>query len=350
MADIVYSIKYNRMKTAVSEGFAFDEGSVLKSYSAIHNMIFFKPIDTAIMDNTYGRLRFDYKMDGNCAINVYLGASNELYDIDGDINRILDVFSYIDGKQITNTSDCLLYDFSGRYFYLAFILEGDGNVEISNIKLYHRGDNFMGTFPEVYQERNSFFHRFMSAFSSIYNDMEAEIDNLPDILNLDTADASLLPIYGRWLGIDVGDGFLKEDVLRTLVKESYALNRIKGTKYCLERISEIILGKKGIVVERNMAQDYLEDDQVEHFDRLYGDNLSDVTLLIQQSLDSIQLSQLEYILEQFLPINCSLYIVMLQDVAALDGHVYLDINSTVYKTREGSLDGALSLDGEITLS
>lgn len=351
MAEIRYSIKYNRMKDAYTEGFeAFQDGSI-KSFSAIHNCVYFKPVDTAVADSTFGRLCFDLKLVGNESLNIYVFADNEwIYpDKSTDIADYRRIFKRDGALKFNDVSDILLYELSGRYLYLAFESEGEGDVEISNIKLFTRGDNFMDTFPIVYRERNSFFHRYMSVFSSIYNDLDEEIEKLPELLNLDTCDASLLPIYGRWLGIDVGDGFLEENVLRSLVKESYNLNRMKGTKYCLERISEIILGEKGIVVERNNVEDYLTPSQVADFNRLYGNRLSDVTLMIKRSLDAITSSQLMYILEQFLPINCSLHIVELDSIGTLDGHVYLDINANIYKAGAGSLDDVMYLDGNIIL-
>lgn len=351
MAEIRYSIKYNRMKDAYIEGFNANEDGSLKSFEAIHNAVFFKPVDTAEPDNTYGRLSFDVKLQGNVSFNIYVFASNDyMYPEKGsDISKYRHIYKGALANRFSDVSDILLYDLSGQYFYLAFEMEGNGSVEISNIKLFTRGDNFMDTFPIVYRERNSFFHRFMSAFSTIYNDLDEEIEKLPELLDLDTCDAALLPTYGKWLGIDVGDGFLEENVLRALVKESYNLNKMKGTKYCLERISEIILGEKGIVVERNNVEDYLSPSQVADFNRLYGNHLSDITLLLKKSLDAITSSQLMYILEQFLPINCSLHIVELDSMGSLDGHVYLDINASIYKVGTGALDDVMHLDGNIIL-
>lgn len=351
MAEIRYSVKYNRIKRAYIEGFdAFEDGR-LQSKAAIHNVVFFKPIDTAIADNTFGRLNFILKKSGNVTLSVYVAASNFKYEIeDESVSSYIALFDKLDAIKYVDMSDVLLYKLSGRYFYLGFEVAGEGDISIEDIRIYQRGDNFMMTFPQIYHERDGFFHRFMSVFSSIHNDLDEEIEKLPELLDLDTCDVKLLPIYGRWLGIDVGDGFLKDDILRALVKESYELNKMKGTKYVLERISEIILGERGIIVERNSAQDYLSEDQVEQFNELYGDNLNDVTLMIKQCPDSITMSQLEYILEQFLPINCTLHIVRLLDGGAMDGHVYLDINASVYKTGEGLLDSSMGLDGNVTLS
>ena len=52
---------------------------------------------------------------------------------------------------------------------------GEG-VSIGNIRVEAPGDNFMQTFPEVYREKNSFFHRYLSVYSSIYNDFQEKLD------------------------------------------------------------------------------------------------------------------------------------------------------------------------------
>ena len=76
----------------------------------------------------------------------------------------------------------------------------------------------------------SFFHRYMSIYSTLYMDFQEKIDNVADFLDINTAPAQLLPIFCGWMGLDVSGDFLTEDRLRTLVKEAYQLNRTKGTR------------------------------------------------------------------------------------------------------------------------
>ncbi len=207
----------------------------------------------------------------------------------------------------------------------------------------------MNTFPEIYREKNGFFHRYLSVFSSIYEDFQEDIEALPNILDLDTCPAELLPLYGGWLGIDVGQDFLGEDILRPLVKEAYSLNRMKGTRRVMERITEIVLGKKAMVAERNVIEDYIDQEQLADLDRLYGSSIYDVTILVQESITDVQKSQLLFLLEQFKPVRARLRIVNLKKNSMLDSYSYLDVNAGITQEGVGSLDTSQEMDGAIRL-
>lgn len=352
MDEVLYSIKENRFKQAYIEGFEI-EGNSIKTIEAIHQCLYLKPLNGGNDEATWGRLFFKESHSDATNYLVYIAASDELITPDEDTiaaNRRM-IMDTLGGKRYVNQSDILLYEFTGRYLYIGLeaISQDVPNLTISGMAVDKIGDNFMNTFPQIYHERNSYFHRLMSVYSTIYNNMEAEIANLPKLLDLDNCPAELLPIYGKWLGIDVGDGFLEETVLRSLVKEAYQLNRMKGTSWCLERISEILLGNKGLVVERNRLEEFLSDTQMSDYKSLYGDNIYDVSLLVRGTIKPALRSQLQYILDQFLPIRCRLHIIELDQMGSLGSHVYLDINAKVYQTSEGALDKSQALDGMMIL-
>ena len=350
MADVRYSIKSNRLSKAIYAEGVNVENDAIKTEPAIHNCVYLYPIDAGMNDASWGRFHFDMSCDCEMVCEVLVACSNFLVEFDeGSYTKTKNTFKRLDAKVFVNTSDILLYDMEGRYLYVAFVFEGEGEALIENIKIDRRGDNFMQIFPEVYQDWGGFFHRYMSVFSSVYNDLDEEIANLPKLLDLDTCDVSLLPIYGKWMGLDVGNGFLEEDILRNLVKEAYVLNRMKGTKWCIERITEIILGQKAMIVERNATPDNLTPEQVEAIEKLYGRSIFDVTLLLTTSLKTNQLFQLEYILEQFIPIRCQLHVIELGKTGTLDLYTYLDINARSHKSEGGVIDESSSMDTAITL-
>lgn len=351
MSDLIYAIKNNRFRKAFVEGFEINDDNSITSFESLNNVVIINPIDALNPETVWGRLSLKAKVEGNAAYMVFAAASDELiYPESETVSGYKSMFASLKAVRFVQQEDFLLYGFKGRYLYLCFAAKGDGSVTLSDIKIDRQGDNFMQTFPLVYREENGFFHRFMSVFSSIYNDMEEEIKDLPKILDLDTCDVRLLPIYAGWMGIDVGEGFLEEDVLRTLVKEAHRLNRMKGTRWCLERVSEIILGEKGIVVERNIPTDTLTLEQLKDIDKLYGASLYDVTILISKIMSEVQKAQLQYILDQFLPVRCKLHIVELCKTGTLDSYTYLDVNARVYASQEGSLDTDIGMDTMITLA
>lgn len=334
MPDYKYQIKENRLKTAFIQ----------------NGNIYLKPIDSLRDEANWGRLHYDVEMKGNVACIIYAAASDHLIEPDaqteGGYKRLLEGLG---ARRFVQQNDMMLYNLSGRYLYLAFTVTGDGEASFSNMYVDRVGDRFMETFPMVYQDYGQFFHRYLSIFSTIYDDFDKEIDDLPKMLDLDTCGKDLLSIYAGWLGIDIGDGFLAEEVLRELVKNAYQLNRMKGTRWCLEKITEILLGEPAVIVERNTTEDYIPREQVESINRLYGTSFFDVTVMIKKQLDETKKSQLEFLLKQFLPIRCNLRIVELNRSGLLDSYSYLDVNARVYQTYDGVLDSQHSMDDVITL-
>ncbi len=349
MSQYSYSIKNNRLKNASLKGFRLLEEGMLRTKEK-GSVAILPPIDGGEEGAMWGRLSYRLKATDSATIKVYVACMDKLispsvYSPDD----YLKLMKRMGAQRYTGVDDILLYSFSGRYLYLMFTTAGEGELSVSEIKIDRVGDNFMQTLPEVYQDRNSFLHRFMSVFSSVYNDLEEEIDNLPSLLDVDTCPASLLPVYAGWMGMDVGDGFLSEEVLRRLVKEAPMLNRMKGTKWCLSRIAEIILGEEGVIVERNNSMDNMKGKELSEFNRLYGESMFDVTMMIKSDLDERSRSQMQYILDQYLPVRCRVRIVQLGGGGVLDGHSYLDVNAKVYSAGKGELDSGRSLDSTITL-
>lgn len=349
MSQYSYSIKNNRLKNASLSGFSLSENGTLRSLRKGSTAVLM-PIDGGSDDALWGRLSFHFKASDSAAIKVYVACVNNyispsVYSTDD----YLSLMKRMGARRYTGMDDILLYSFTGRYLCLMFTSAGDGEIEISGIKVDRVGDNFMQTLPEVYQERDSFLHRFMSVFSSVYNDLEEEIDALPGLLDVDTCPVQLLHVYAGWLGMDVGDGFLSEAVLRKLVKEAPVLNRMKGTKWCLSRITEIILGEPGVIVERNNSMENMKGRELSDFNHLYGDSMFDVTIMVKTALDERSRSQLQYILDQYIPVRCRIRIVQLGSTGVLDGHTYLDVNAQVYSAESGELDSGRSLDSMITL-
>lgn len=107
-----------------------------------------------------------------------------------------------EGAVFVNHEDVLLYAFSGEYLWIAIEIE-DHEIEDHEIKPYEneshpvktslydmyldsQGDNFMQTFPEIYQEEGEFFHRYMSIFSSVYQDLSDKIANMDQYFDIRT--------------------------------------------------------------------------------------------------------------------------------------------------------------------
>ena len=366
MAAVNYTIKKNTLERSYISGFYIgdEDGRLYFDENTGIHRIYFDRIDSGENDSEWGRFSFKMSLPEDMVIYVYAAAydSDTWYNDDGTAYNVGDILRADNmpdegkknillrsgGKRYVGKNDILLYDLNGRYLFLAIEIRGVGEGYIGTLRVDKKGDNFMDVFPAVYKQRNSFFHRFLSVFSSIYNDTEYEISRLPELLNADTCPPECLPIYAGWLGIDFSGDFLSEDAQRQIVKEGYNLNKTKGTKGCLQRIIEIVTGEKVIILENNAVLSYIEKEDDAIKDNVPG-GIYDVNILIRKSLSESDRHQLMYLLEQFKPIRTKLHLIQLKDTSSIDGEIYLDMNAVLSGDTVGSLDDDMYISEDVIL-
>lgn len=350
-----YSVRKNRIDHSALYALKADEkGRVFCDDSDRMHYLFLPPFDGGKESAEWGRLSFKAEIPDDSEVTVFYFATETtaftrrhvladmgefLCETDEDPGIKLDLFSLAGAKSVRGTTDLLMYDVTGRYLFVAIRVEGTFKEPISDIRVINPGDTFMQTLPEIYRKRGEFFHRYLSVMSSLFNDFQDKIDNYAVNLDPDVADKDLLITYAGWMGIDLSGDFLDEETLRLLVKEAPSLNRKKGTKAALERLCEIVLSEKCIIVENSGGEER----------KMFGDSRFDVTILIKSFVEEKKKSQLFFLLNQFVPVRTHLRIIYLEDRSGLDTHSYLDINAAVFETREGKLDDYMSLDGNVLM-
>ena len=357
-----YSIKKNRYKNSYLSGFEISGDDRIVCLADEYGHFFIpQQIDGTKKDAEWGRIKFNCGFAEDTIYTVYVFATNleefnrrgNLTGIDDfllgedDINTKKEFFKIMEAKKFVNQNDILLYDIKGRYLHIMIEVSGMGEGYIEKLSINSQGDFYMESLPEVYQDYGSFLHRYLSIFSSIFIDLQENIENIDEIFDLDNAPVSLLTLFGKWMGIDVSGNFLSEDKLRILIKEAYKLNRMKGTKKALERLTEIILDEKTIIVEKNQLND--DTRETDNFEALYGKGNYDVTMLIKTYVPENQKSQLMFLIKQFVPIRCNLNIRFLDDCSGLDDHMYMDMNTQISDEIIGELDVRQVMDGTILL-
>jgi hypothetical protein len=125
---------------------------------------------------------------------------------------------------------------------------------------------------------------------------------------------------------------------------------MKGTKAALERLTEIVLDEKAIILEKNVFRDYSQTVDADVYKELYGDRPYDVTMLIRTYVPESQKSQLMFLLNQFKPVRCRLFICFLDGQGEMDSHVYMDMNAQTQDDFHGaSMDERLSMDDVVLL-
>lgn len=351
-----FTVRTNRLKQASLFGLTMnDKGELLLDPNEDMHYVFLPCFDSGEVDGLWGRFHFSAKLPEEVILKIYAYSTNEhLFVRKGEITEIdrfmrddsispgikMNFFKVAGSEPTYNTSERLLYEEEGRYLWIAVVVDGVGEGSLGNFVVNNPGDIFMNTLPAIYRERNGFFHRWLSIFSSIFNDFQANVDGYSDVLNVDTANKELLEVFAGWLGIDVSGDFLDEETLRNLVRHGYDLNRMKGTKLALEKLTEIVLGERAMIVEKKVAPD----------GNAYGRSVYDVTLFVQKYVDEKKRSQLFFLMQQFVPVRSKLNIIFLNKKSLLDNYSYLDINASVYNTAGAELDQSLVLDGNTILS
>lgn len=355
MAGIQYSIRKNRLDKALYKGMEVDAAGKIRCSENTDTHYFILPIiDSGIEDCGWGRIQFSLDLPQDSVCYLYAAASNEKAGVDLMMDANVGIMekkrflSSLTCLRFINKPDVLLYEIEGRYLWVCVEVIGQG-ITIENMIIQAPGDNFMQLFPEVYREKNSFFHRYLSIFSSLYQDMNDVIEHRENLLDMDKAPKKLIELYIRWLGIDIDGGFLEENVLRKLLKEAEFLIKYKGTKKCVERICELVIEECPIIVERGIMDRYVKSQDQEVYNTLYGNSPYDVTLLINTVVEEQRKEQLLHLLRQFKPVRSRLHIVFLENRGILDGHSYLDENAVTFIQDDGSLDIAQVLDGTVIL-
>lgn len=359
-----YSLKKNRLKRAFLSGLQIKEQTLNCEKAAYHRVFISDGIDGVESGALWGRFHMDFTMEEDMVVTAYIVAVDEkyiwqgnrllnleqiLYDTEISIEQKRNLFEELGAKKTVNQKDMLLYEQEGRYLYLMIEVYGMGVGEISNLFVDNQGDLFMDTFPEVYREHGSFFHRYLSVFSSLYMDFQEKIQGVPELLDIDTAPVELLPIFGKWMGLDVSGDFLSEERLRMLIREAYTLNRKKGTRTALARVCEIVLGEDVVILEKNVLRENTQADTQELYEDLYGTGTYDVTLLVYTYVPENQKSQLMFLLNQFKPVRSRLKVRFLEEKGSLDNHAYLDMNACTLDVQQAVLDERIQLDDNVLL-
>lgn len=356
-----YCIGKNRLSRGLLNGFQVTEDGGLQSVSSFgRHTLFLEHLDGGETDCQWGRFVFDAALEDEVGIVVRTFASNDLQFVGNGSLTAFDTFlkndkesvSYkeklffaMSASKVTDCSDMLLYEQKGRYLWIFIEVVGNGNAILNNFRVFNPGDNFLNTFPEVYRTNGAFFHRYLSIFSSLYNDFQTTIDTLDRFVDVDTAPDGLLPVFAGWLGIELDGNFLEPEQLRKLLKAAYPMIRAKGTRKAVLDIVRLFVDEPVYIVEQSIAGKYGDFALTERGESIYGSSPYDFLVMINRQADEKLHSRLLFLLNQFKPVRSRVGIVFLRDGGKLDSHSYLDVNAELIQASAGSLDRSSALNG-----
>lgn len=359
----IYSIHNNRIRRGTMTGFTPDGNTVVADEKEAMHMILLQPFDGVDEDARWQRFVMHMELAEDAMCTVYIRASNDrklssdaafmepekYFAQENDYWMWKRYLEETEFKTYSGKEDIILYEHTGRYLWLCIELVGEGTSRISDMMVSMQSDDFMPFFPEVYREWNGFFHRYLSIFSTMYTDFRKQYEAAPQLLDVDKAPIELLPALAEWLGINLTEDFLEEKTIRSLVKEAPILNRMKGTRYAIERITKIILDENPTIIENNVLWEQENKEAQEDTALNYGDSRYDVTVMLPDIIDEGKKQQYAYILNQFIPVRCKLHILYLKERSVLDKYTYLDINAQLGNSRESVLDTGLGMDNDVIL-
>jgi len=361
-----YSLKQNRIKRSFFHGFEIEGENTLCCREDNSLRWFISDSFDGIEEGaTWGRLHIDWELEDNMSVILRMVATDEkvvkienqqmdlkffLHSESRTLEEKIALIERMGAKKTIQKKDVLLQELKGRYFYFIIEVRGIGNGRLSNIFVNNKEDIFNDIFQEECQKYGSAFDRYISVFSTLYTDFQEEIENVTQLLDIETAPVELLSVFGQWMGLEIRGDFLPEENLRKLMKEAYKLSRIKGTRTALERVCEIVLGEKVIILEKKGQEEKTSIGNNKLYDELYGSGEYDVTVFIQKQLSLQQKSQLMFFLNQFKPVRTRLNIKALEPENDLDGCVYLDMNASVQDSKGVVLDDSAGLDCNFILA
>lgn len=350
-----YRLRGTLLAHALLEGFAAEENGVLRAVGNGPHRIFFPALDSVRPDNPWGRLSLRCHLGAESMLTVRAVAADRQQILrDGEavqIDRLLldaqtplqdkeKLFTLAGGMERSGVRDVLLDGQKGRWLWLWLEVSGTEGDTLEDIRVYDPGDNFFRTFPQVYQTDNDFLRRYLSIFSTMYQELQEEIDELPKLLDIETAPERLLPMFASWLGLEVDEALFSADELRRLLKAAPVLLERKGTRSAVEQAVRLFVNGPVYIVERNLL---LPDQQ--HSERLYGTTPYDFTVMVECGMDEKLRLRLKFLIDQLKPIRSRCHIVFLEECGGLDAFTYLDVNGTVLKNAPGNLDDGKALTG-----
>lgn len=287
------------------------------------------PLDGIKGGAGWGRLQIQAELPQGSILSVYASAADNQDEItkllleknsQGPVGSGEHRIAYFEEHGIgpfTNQKNILLYGLTGRFLWIALkISRGDGG-RITGIRVLDPGDNFMQTFPEVYQERNSVFHRYLSVFSTIYNDFQEGIEEAGKLFQIQSAPEWMLPQIGSLFGINTGDKILPAPTLKKLLENAYRYVHMKGTKRVMQELAQLLIGEVPLIIEK-------EDENV--------------TFLLNRKLDEEEEMWALFFLNQFKPVYSRLNLISFEEEVGLDRYCFVDANAKLHYLEGGYLD------------
>lgn len=334
----------------------------LDFYNIYSGIYYSKIFDSNISEMKWHKIKIDASIpkDTQIKINYYAFDNTkvlfneknlEIKDMFKDFSlNFMDIENYFKNlwnEEIINPKEALFQKAKGRYLLLKIELIGREKItpQINNIRVYYNRTSYLRYLPEIYQsnvEGDDFLERYLSIFEAFYMDIEEKIDFISNCFDIDKTNSVFLKWLCEWLGLEEYRNW-EDCKIRSLLKNASFLHRKRGTKIGIEKILEIYLGVKPIIIENFEVQniDKGNSELKKIIENLYGSNPFAYTVLInlERDLTIEELECVNKILKNVSPAYCEYNVIVLKPWLFLDKQSYLGINSVVSGYLPLKLDG-----------
>ena len=157
-----YTVGFYRLKKAYTHGFSISPEGVLSLERGEGHFLVLGVFNSYRKGYAWGRLHFQAELPKGsiCIVRGFAVEGEEaaqeingyLLDNSGSYGEKKQYFIHLGELESVNHSDILLYKLAGQYLFLSLEILEEGEGCIKDMVLYNPGDNFMQTFPEIYQE------------------------------------------------------------------------------------------------------------------------------------------------------------------------------------------------------
>lgn len=319
-----YTFGLAKRKRSAAEGFRLEESGRLRlTPGKGAHRILFPAVDTAGRGSAWGRLHVEARLPRDSVWTAAVLVSEEPLEIWETLLERRDARTGMGllrekGVCRQNQEDFLFMEKRGRYLYTGVEVFAEGEGWLGEVFAEQPGDNFLQTFPEIYRQEGSFFHRYLAIFSSVYNDIWRETKRLETELSPERAPEKLLRELAVSAGFPEELARLPEGMLRKLLQRAGWLMEYKGTKAVFLFVAEAMCG--GV---RGLEED--------------GNR---VLLFLEKRPGREAQERLSCAGRCFLPAGTELRLLCGAGPAGMDGAERMDVRGALRAPGYGSLDGS----------
>ena len=142
----------------------------------------------------------------------------------------------------------------GRYLWLVFDLQGHSRAtpRLRGVRAETPAHDWLRRMPQLYSRPDamrSFLQRVLAPMAGLEADIAAQSDERHALLKPCSTPAAALPWLAHWVGLTLDERW-SETARRSFINEAPWLFRLRGTRWSLQRMVEIVTGVRVVIVEQ----------------------------------------------------------------------------------------------------